>query len=954
MKNNRNRSSFIRTSVALMVASTLSTTSVYAEESEENSAENKDENKVIVTGSRIKRAQAEGAAPVIRITNEDMSERGYTTVSEALKNLTQNNGFQFEGAESTNGFTPDVQTLNLRSSGVGTTLTLINGRRIANYPAAFQASSSVVNFGAIPAAAVESIEILATGASAIYGSDAVAGVININLKEEVDDTSINLLIGGPTETKTNRNTTRLQIVSGLSNDEGNLTAAVEYQKREPILAGDYKQFDSDLDYPYGQGVLRRNNLDLDYWALNGWALDSTGEGYRDPGEGTCEAMNNGTERSFREGRGYFCGKDSNAQTNFRNESEKLSLMLSGRYDLGGMEFFGELLAYQSESRSHNDGLWISEDILDTSASRSNVFGIPWDWYLAQRRFTEEELDRSLDQTFEEDAISFSVGLRGNWGFHDWELSATRGDYSLSQDQPWWKAEEVINVFLGDYEGVGFFGDNWWAGNGSFGLQTGPNGGIFSPVDRDLVNSAIGNQHYDNETSTTSLQFVLNGDIADTDAGPISYALVAEYEKSEFKYIPDDRLRQDPVEDYLVGSGWWNLTGYNGNGDRTRSALGLETRVPISESLTLNLAARLDNYDSDSSSIGTRTTPSASIEWRPTEDLLVRAGYTESFRAPDLVMVYMQTGFFTSATDFVQCYEAYIGQGGDPATFNEATCTSSSQFVRRTPGTQLSGDEALKDETGFSRWIGFAWDVSDDLLLTVDYTKILLEDRVRTESISGLLRDEFQCLRGNITGDRCDYVNARIDRQVDPTTGVSFIDEFNASPVNRAADQSENIDVRLNYRFDTSFGKFSVNMDYTHLIAHDQKNNPGDEWQDLRDDPFLGGWDFRSIFTGTLSYSYDNFSTALTGIRRGSTTRWRPGSVGINDDMRVDKYLTYNWTARYDFNDSLSTRLRIVNVFDEGAPEDDTFLFFDTPWYNPYVYGGSNIGREAYLEVNYTF
>ncbi len=938
--------------LGVVAVSLLAITTVYAADEED---EDEDENKVTVTGSRIKRSEYEGAAPVIVITSEDMAIRGDTTVYDALKNLTQNNGFQFEGAES-QAFTPDVQTFNLRGTGVGNTLILINGKRITNYPAAYQASSSVVNFGAIPAAAVDSIEVLATGASAIYGSDAVAGVVNIILKKDIEETTVNLLVGGPTGTSTNRNTTRLQLVTGHTFDKGNVTATVEVQKRDPILAGDYKEFDSDLDFPFGQGVLRRNNLVMDYWALNGWALDTDGLGYVDPGD-VCGQLNNGTVYSERPDRGFYCGKDSNAQTNFQNESEKYSLFLSGNYRLNNdIEVYGDLLYYSSESSSNNDSLVISEDIIDPFGSRVNVFGPAYnlDWYLSQRFFTEEELGRNLDETFEDTALSVTVGMRGSWGMHDWEVSLTQSDYELSTSRPWWKAEEVINVFLGTYYGISFFGDNWWAGNGTFGFTADD---VYAPIDQALVNSAIGQQVYGNETSATSASFILNGDLMEMEYGDLSYALVFEHDQQDFSFVPDERIQQPPVASYLTGSGWWGLTGYQGEGDRKHTALSGELRVPVLDTLTLNLAARVDKYDNTSSSIGTRTTPSLSFEWRPMKELLVRGGYTESFRAPDMNYVYTSTGFYTSATDYVRCLQAHLVTGGTEADFSTSDCDPSSAFVNRRPGTQLSDtEEALKDETGHSEWIGFSWDATDNLQLTFDFNRVVLEDKVRTESIRGLMNDEYECYinSGMVNADRCTYVSARIQRITDPDTGVSYVDEFNASPINAASEEVDSIDARIYYNTETENGELSFLIDYTHTLGHDFRNSPGDEISDLRDDPYAGGWNFRSIMTNTVSYRTGDLTVNLTQNLRGGTTRYNPSLLPEGEDMRLGRYITYNLTAGYEFSDSLKLRARIVNLLDKGAPKDSTFRFYETPWFNPYVYSGSQIGRQLYLEAEYTF
>jgi iron complex outermembrane receptor protein len=927
----------------------------FAQEAEEDEASDSDDEMMItVTGSRIKRTEVEGAQPVIIISSEDLAARGATTVFEALKDLTQNSGLQFEGPEAGGSFGAELQTFNLRGVGVGNTLILINGRRITNYPAPYQASAGAVNFGSIPAAAVDQIEILATGASAIYGSDAVAGVVNIKLKRDMEENVLNILYGTPVEAKNKPGDTRLQFITGHTFDNGNLTAIFEYQQRDQILSGEFEEFDSDLDYPFGNGVLFRNNAVFDYWNIYGWALDATNDGYRPPPtEGTCAALNNGTTYSFREGRGNYCGRDDAASTNFRNESDRWSLTLSGNYMLNNdVELFADVMYYNNESRANRTGLGITEDIIDFGANRQNIFGIPWDWYTSRRIFTEQELGRSLDQRFEDSALNISLGARGTWGEQDWEFSFTQSDYELNTFRPWWKAEKVIETFLGTYQGVGFFGDNWWSGNGTFGFTSDD---VYKPADIALINDAIGEQQYGNETSSSSLQFVMNGTLTEMENGDLGYAMVLEYERQDFSFNPDERIQQDPIEDYLVGSGWWNLTGYDGTGDRERYALGGELAIPLLETFTVNLAGRIDSYDDVSSSIGTRFTPSITMEWRPSDDILFRAGYSESFRAPDLNYVYTRTGFFTGTVDLVQCYESHLATGGTPDNFDRNDCNASSSFVRRTPGTQLSDTEdALKDETGYTQWVGMSWDVMDDLQFTLDYSEMSLEDRVRTESVNGLLRDEFECFidSGLVSQDRCDLVSSRIIRVTDPVTGVSFVDEFNVSPINSALQTIGSLDARMFYRHETDLGTFGLNLEWTHTLKNDYQLEAGGDIIDLRDDPIQGGWDFRSIASAQLSYRYEDFTTTLSTVRRGSSTRYR----APNDDgeWRTSAYTTYNLTASYSVNEQLTLAARIINLTSADAPKDDSHLFFDYPWYNRYVYPASALGRQVYLEATYEF
>lgn len=913
-----------------------------------------------ITGSRISRTEMEGAQAVTVITNSDMAVRGYTTVFEALTDLTQNNGFKFEGPES-QLFTPDVQTLNLRSIGVGSTLVLVNGRRLSNYPSAYQSTTTVFNFGAIPAAAVERIEILSTGASAIYGSDAIAGVVNIILREDLDETNINLLYGEPTEASGSAGTTRVQLLTGKLFERGSISAAIEYQDRDPILGKQFDQYDSNLDYPYadtnGESFLDRAILDLSQW--NQFTGDDP---YRDPGEGTCEASGNGTARSLRPNVGYFCGYDGVGEQNFRNAREHYSVFLNGQFDLtDNVNVFADVLYYSSESSSNNWSIFISEEIFDFDNIVSTPFGPFPDWYIAQRQFTEDELGRSLDETYEDDALTVSIGARGYWrDTHAWDLTFTHSEYELSSSRPWWTAQGAIDVFLGDYNGVSFFGENWWQGNGSFGLT--PQRGLYDPVDVAAVNSALGEQVYGNKTESQLAQFTLNGDLMEMKYGPLSYALVLEYEQQDFAFIPDELIQQDPFPPFVQGSGWYNLTGFRGSGDRERSALGLELRAPLLDTVTLNLAARVDDYDSVSSSIGTRTTPSASIEWRPHDRILFRAGYTESFRAPDLVYVFTESGFFQpGAEDIVQCSQIYEFENGSLAGFNPDDCPDTGIFATRTPATELDDfSEPLKDETGWSKWIGVSFEPIEDMSIQVDLSQIRLEDKVQLENIQDLLDDEYSCLSGELTdASRCAYVANRIERQTDPTTGFSFVTDFDASPVNLSLDEVTSLDVALTYRKDTNFGDFGLRSDYSHMFSHKFQQDPESEVIDLRDDVFLGGWEFRSIWTGTLSYAYKDFSTALTWIRRGSTMiRFQTFSSFeriANDDARVPPYITYNLTAGYDITENIEARLRVQNLFDEGPPWDDTHSTNNAyPWYNIYVYPGAGIGRQASFEVNLRF
>ena len=169
---------------ALMSSSlTLSASAVAQQQQEEDEQEEEEQAEPVerlkVTGSRLSQTDLENASPVVIISEEDIANRGFTTAFDALKNLAQNTG-QVQGDEfgSQGGFTPNAQVISLRGLAPGQALILLNGRRLSENPTPYNGQSNFVSLSSIPVAAIERIEVLTNGASAIYGSDAVAGVVN--------------------------------------------------------------------------------------------------------------------------------------------------------------------------------------------------------------------------------------------------------------------------------------------------------------------------------------------------------------------------------------------------------------------------------------------------------------------------------------------------------------------------------------------------------------------------------------------------------------------------------------------------------------------------------------------------------------------------------------------------------------------------------------------------------
>ena len=219
--------------------------------------------KISVTGSRIKRTDLEGASPVVSITAADIKLEGDFTVADALRSSSLNSFGSF--SERSGSSAQSQATINLRGAGSRRTLVLLNGRRFPGSPTLGGASA---NLNAIPMAAVERIDIMTEGASSIYGSDAMAGVVNVILKDNFEGLTFNI---GAGQRDQDEGTTsqEFSIVGGLSNDKGNITFSFDHQKRKGISDADRDYTQAKLGDLDGDGDIEAYTADAPGWSIYG-------------------------------------------------------------------------------------------------------------------------------------------------------------------------------------------------------------------------------------------------------------------------------------------------------------------------------------------------------------------------------------------------------------------------------------------------------------------------------------------------------------------------------------------------------------------------------------------------------------------------------------------------------------------------------------------------------------
>ncbi|MEJ1098651.1 MULTISPECIES: TonB-dependent receptor [unclassified Pseudoxanthomonas] len=917
-----------RLTIALFAALVLPATAAMAQEEQPTSTSGSQSStatldKVVVTGSRISRAEIEGPAPVTVITAEDIEKQGFSTVYDALNTLTQFTG-SVQNELNQNGFTPNASFLNLRGLGPGYQLILVNGRRTADYPLPYNSQSNAVNLANIPAAAIERIEVLSGGASAIYGSDAVAGVVNIIMKTNYDGDLLTLR--GGTTSRGGGDSGRLQWVGGKASDKWSLTYAFEYLAREEIFASQRDFMDSYRDDPSVDpedatavvGIRLRDRL-------LGSGLSSYVYPAGENAASTCARFSE-FELETRGVCGYF-GYPATQQ--IRNSDENLSGYAYGTYDFdGGLQAFAQLSVSSADAKI-------------ASATQFWQSGLVYDPTLdtildSQRIFTPSELG-GLDAqqtTIKERSFDLAFGLRGTMfsDRFDWEAVFSHAEYNLKVGQPRFLANRINEYFMGPATGqLDPYFDTYPVVN--FNIDR-----YFSPLGAETYQSLITNVRTEADSEVSQGSFVFSGDLFELPAGAVGMAATIEAARQKYDLKNDPRISPN----YTGPDPIYNLTGTGGGGERDRYAFGVEFSIPVFETFKMNLAGRYDKYD-DVTQVDGAFTWSAGLEYRPIDSLLFRGSYATSFRAPDMHYVFAEeSGFFTTVMDEYRCRR----DGLNPTTPGGAC--SAAAYTYSVFGTR-QGSTELEEEEGSSASVGFVWDVTDNMSLSVDAYRIKLEGAVNDIAPSYLLREEAACLlgtdrNGNVVdgnSSSCQFFTGLVTRLGVDQINDDEIDSYLSFPFNQSMLETSGIDARWRYQLDTDrLGQFNFGIGWTHVLKLEEQEFPGEEIRNIRD--HLQFFNFRSRVNWEVNWELDDWNVNVNGYRWGSLPNWE-------ETGRIGSYVIWNTQVSKEITDKVTIGLAINNVLDELAPKDDSFNSYPFFWraYSP-------IGREVFVSFSYKF
>jgi outer membrane receptor protein involved in Fe transport len=923
--------------------------------------------RVSVVGSRIKRSDVEGPAPVTVITRTDIDREGFQTVGDMLQTLTQNTTSSFTGDLAVTGFTPNAQVVNLRNLGPGYTLTLVNGRRPAQYPQPYNRDNNVANINSIPSSIVERVEVLTGGASAIYGSDAVAGVVNIVLREHYDG---NLLrVTGGTTAEGGGDTVNVELTGGRTGDRWSAVWALQYSDREPVFASQRKWLSDLREGPLGNTA----NPNLSLIAIRGVtsANGLVNQNALYPGEEKCEALGFTTVTTA--ARGKYCGSyTSNAARSISNKRKFYSAYGYGTFDFTDTtQGFASVNYYTTKAKaSAGTEFWATSGDRFNQTRTGAATQYFWDPNLRdlvslQRVFTPEELggNEAASTLYDEYTYDFNVGVRGNFADRfDWEASAGYGYYDYKMDRPRLLAQAVHDYFLGPRLGYANT-TGGTTGNAIYPVYALNQDRWTSPITPDIYRSFATRVINRSETSVANANFNVSGDLFDVPAGAVGFAGVLEWNRQKMDMISDPRTDQlRPIDNQTI----YNLTSSGEtHGTRDRYAVGAEFRVPIFSSLSANAAARYDKYD-DISSVDAATTYNFGLEWRPFSNLLVRGSYATSFRAPDMQLIYAQgAASYTTELDEYACRSG-TGAGAAQGPRTRAVCNATANDpTKYSVQTLVAGNPNLTEEKGKSWGAGFVWDVTDGMSLTVDYYRIRLEDAAAQLSNDYLLRADAACRLGSTSdpsrpmpsASLCSQLSTlitRVDQPGAPDNGR--ISRINNAYINTALQDTSGIDASYKYNLDTDrWGRFNFDLGYSLTLTNKYKQLKEEPLIDYRDLPPEYWNPERSRARGSVTWSKGDWATTVFGTRYGSAfsslDTAGTNSAGGYYPRRLPPFFLWNLSVGKKFGENVLATFQVVNVFDNQYRQDNSRTAY--PFYDPFI-GADPLGRRFYMSLQYKF
>lgn len=812
--------------------------------------------RIEVTGSRIKQVDMETVSPVTVIDAAAIAMTGEKTVADVLNNSAINSFGSWRGVSGYGSGASSTSSVNLRGLGASATLVLLDGRRM---PGTSSSSGAVADTSSIPMSIVERIEILRDGASAVYGSDAVAGVINIITKKEFDGVQLDYsyempdVEGGDAE--------RLSIATGYNTDKGNITFTYEYYDTKAVMDRDVWKLDDDTYGAYSTFSSVPNGI-----SDSGWVDNSE----------FCDQVDNTVLNS--DGR---CLYSYGEVTKLFGDSTRNSFLTNFSYDItDDIQFRGRATASLAETETRYAGTPVSTNYPVMSADNpynpyASTGGEDVTVYMRSVQIGERD---TLTETNNFDILAGFVGFADVGNGLDWEFNVQSSSsttnsfgYNLINDSIIQREIDTGNYDIFNTSGMSY--EEW---NGQMS---------------ELYGAAAHTGVYQGKFESTQIDGLVSTLLIDE--GDFSLAMVAgaEYEMIDFKQTSDPESAAGIISG---GSG-----GDDVNATRDRTAGYLEFQMGLPANFEVSAAVRYERYEQEgkltgatgdivNSSTFDAVVPKLGLSWRPVDSLLLRASYGDSFRAPNMgEMFSSQALSFESSLDNLWCNTA----GNDDDTY----CDPNQQHK-----TWFGGNPNLEAEEGNSFTVGGVWNVNDDWNVEVSYYSITYDNKIESVGVDDILRDELR-------EGTSDFVTRGADGKI----------EYIESGVrNIATVETSGIDFVTAYNLESSVGDWNFKLDLSKVLDFKKQDNAESAMID-----YSGSTDYPDLRGNfAVGWSYDDFSAAWTTVYIGSQSAeyWRE----LEEYDNYTDYGTYfKHNVQFAYNHSMngSITVGVNNILDEEAP-----------------------------------
>lgn len=883
--------------------------------------------RVEITGSAIKRIAVEGALPVQRLSAEAIAKTGAGTVADLIQALPAMQGFTIDAVAAGSNSGGNVSA-SIHDIGESYTLVLLNGRRVAP-----QGSGSAVNLNAIPMSAVERVEILTDGASALYGSDAIAGVINFILKDNVKATSIEATVNQPFDSSAGRQT-NFNLTTGWTDDAGRikLVGAYRHDERTAVKATE-RDFAKTSYLPFTHNgsnyVMDRTsayaigaNAQVKMTKASGSGSETIGFNPYYKANGKCAPLN--YLQAANDATTQNCGFDSGTMVEIVPENKRDSFFGKLTFKLNdNVNLFAETALSRLDLTAR-----IAANTAPISVAKgSAMYNQYIKPYLSADQDARVTSVNALYRTYDfgsrasqtiTDSAHIVTGAEGELGAWSFNTGLT------------WSRNEIDERYTGGYALNQPFRD--LIANGSINP--------FAPIGTlgDSAKQAVSDAtfHGSIRTASTTLKGIDargSREVFELPGGAAQIAVGGDFRNYHYEQSPSEAASNGSIYNFNSPARY----------DMQRDTYGVFTELaaPVSKSIELSAAARYDGYSAidngvTNTTMGKRehaTTYKVSARWQPSQGFLVRGSYGTGFKAPSMLDIgqpLVNAGFTASS------YACPTVLG------NDSLCQSGKAQYNVYSG----GNADLKPEKSKQFTVGFRAEPTNAFSFGADLWDVKMTDAVSSVSEQQIFADpaKFRDLFTTYT---------------QPSTGATYW-AIKSLAINIGKTHNQGIDWDFTARHKFGFGNFISNLAGTYLIKSDYtKPGTSDEWTNSMN--YFGinnAVSFRHVVRWTNTLESGTFSNTLianyrNGYTDASSTVLNLGTSKL-ETLRLDvpSHLTWDWQGKWTVNKQVQLRAGIKNLLDRDPPlslrnSSGHQVGFDPRYADPF-------GRTFYLTGNYTF